>query len=163
MKGEKIVFICCNNSSLEILLSFPFYSAPQKDAKKSPNHDTYFDFALGISYKVLFPVLYWPTAQFKTACTKFRNVIHRTFHRYSKSLWMGDYKASFWGPEQNKIEKLRKQSTPTVFLQHNTFFTWISRTQNPIVCYINILYLRKKKIKINVRTILLINMDFFHE
>ena len=53
----------------------PFYSGPQKDAEKSPNHDTYFDFALGISYKVLFPVLDRPTAQFKTACTKFRNVI----------------------------------------------------------------------------------------
>ena len=26
---------------------------------------------------------------------------------------MGDYNASFWGPEQNKIEKLRKQSTFT--------------------------------------------------
>ena len=26
---------------------------------------------------------------------------------------MGDYNASFWGPEQNKIEKLRKQSTPS--------------------------------------------------
>ena len=26
---------------------------------------------------------------------------------------MGDYNASFWGPEQNKIEKkLRKQNTP---------------------------------------------------
>ena len=24
---------------------------------------------------------------------------------------MGDYNASFWGPEQNKIEKLRKPST----------------------------------------------------
>ena len=55
--------------------SSPFYSGPQKDAEKSPNHGTYFDFALGISYKVLFPVLDWPTAQFKTACTKFRNVI----------------------------------------------------------------------------------------
>ena len=55
--------------------SSPFYSGPQKDAEKSPNHGTYFDFALGISYKVLFPVLDRPTAQFKTACTKFRNVI----------------------------------------------------------------------------------------
>ena len=27
---------------------------------------------------------------------------------------MGDYNTSFWGPEQNKIEKLRKQSTPNV-------------------------------------------------
>ena len=27
---------------------------------------------------------------------------------------MGDYNVSFWGPEQNKIEKLRKQSTPNV-------------------------------------------------
>ena len=27
---------------------------------------------------------------------------------------MGDYNASFWGPEQNKIEKLRKQSTPKI-------------------------------------------------
>ena len=27
---------------------------------------------------------------------------------------MGDYNASFWGPEQNKIEILRKQSTPNV-------------------------------------------------
>ena len=27
---------------------------------------------------------------------------------------MGDYNASFWRPEQNKIEKLRKQSTPKV-------------------------------------------------
>ena len=53
--------------------SSPFYSGPQKGAEKSPNHGTYFDFALGISYKVLFPVLDRPTAQFKTACTKFRN------------------------------------------------------------------------------------------
>ena len=55
--------------------SIPFYSGPPKDAEKSPNHGTYFDFALGISYKVLFPVLDRPTAQFKTACPKFRNVI----------------------------------------------------------------------------------------
>ena len=27
---------------------------------------------------------------------------------------MGDYNVSFWGPEQNKIKKLRKQSTPKV-------------------------------------------------
>ena len=27
---------------------------------------------------------------------------------------MGDYNASFWGPEQNKIDKLRKQRTPKV-------------------------------------------------
>ena len=55
--------------------SSPFYSGRQKDAEKAPNHGTYFDFALGISHKVLFPVLDRPTAQFKTACTKFRTVI----------------------------------------------------------------------------------------
>ena len=55
--------------------SSPFYSGPQKDAEKTPNHGTYFDFTLGISYKVLFPVLDRPMAQFKTACTKFGNVI----------------------------------------------------------------------------------------
>ena len=55
--------------------SSPFYSGLQKDAEKSPNHDAYFDFALGISYKVLFPVLDRPTAQLKTACTKLRNEI----------------------------------------------------------------------------------------
>ena len=27
---------------------------------------------------------------------------------------MGKYNASFWGPEQNKIKKLRKQSTPNI-------------------------------------------------
>ena len=31
---------------------------------------------------------------------------------------MGDYNASFWRPEQNKIEKLRKQSTPNVHTYH---------------------------------------------
>ena len=29
-------------------------------------------------------------------------------------LWMGDYNISLWGPEQNKIKKLRKQSTPNI-------------------------------------------------
>ena len=33
-------------------------------------------------------------------------------------LWMGDYNVSFWGPEQNKIEKLRKQSTPNIHTTH---------------------------------------------
>ena len=28
---------------------------------------------------------------------------------------MGDYNASFWGPEQNKIEKLRKKA-PLLFI-----------------------------------------------
>ena len=55
--------------------SSQFYSGLQKDAEKSPNRGPYFDFALGISYKVLFPVLDWPMAQFKTACTKSKNVI----------------------------------------------------------------------------------------
>ena len=32
---------------------------------------------------------------------------------------MGDYKASFWGAEQDKIEKLRKQSTSNI----NTYNT----------------------------------------
>ena len=27
---------------------------------------------------------------------------------------MGDYNVSFWGPEQNKIKKLREKSTPKV-------------------------------------------------
>ena len=78
MKTKKYTSKTCTYSRYTFYFfhfSSPFYSGPQKDAKKSPNHGTYFDFALGISYKVLFPVLDRPTAQFKTACTKFRNVI----------------------------------------------------------------------------------------
>ena len=35
---------------------------------------------------------------------------------------MGDYNKSFWGPEQNKIEKLRKQSTPNIYLYQQDLF-----------------------------------------
>ena len=29
---------------------------------------------------------------------------------------MGDYNTSFWGPEQSKIDKLRKQSIPNIYI-----------------------------------------------
>ena len=35
---------------------------------------------------------------------------------------MGDDNASLWDPEQNKIEKLRKQSTPKVTFKHAQHF-----------------------------------------
>ena len=47
----------------------------QKDAKISPNHGAYFDFALNFLYNLLLPFLNRPTAHFKTASTKFKNVI----------------------------------------------------------------------------------------
>ena len=77
---------------LDILFIFSIFRVhsirgPKKMPKSHPIMiHTYFDFALGISYKVLFPVLDRPTAQFKTARTKFRNIIELSMD-IVKQIW----------------------------------------------------------------------------
>ena len=42
---------------------------------------------------------------------------------------MGDYNASFWGPEQNKVKKLKKKSTPNIAM----YFIWLRVAGYPVM------------------------------